>query len=77
MSTADIDHLVEGEAAEIVIRYLDGTETDPHYDPADARTATLDSGIAGSGYRVMGLGALLVLVAVGMKVGFRFLPPVA
>ena len=77
VSTADIDHLIEGEAATIVVRYPAGTETDVYYDPDDAGLAVLENDMPGTGYRAMGLGALLVVVSIGMQIGSRFLPPMA
>lgn len=75
VTTADVDHLVESEAAAIVARYPTGTETNVYYDPNDASAAVLENDMAGTGYRAMGLGALLCVVAAGMKLGARFLPP--
>lgn len=77
VSTADVDHPVEDETAAIVTQYPAGTQTDVYYDPDDASMAVLDNDMAGSGYRIMGLGGLLVVVSVGMKIDSRFLPPLA
>ncbi len=72
VSRANVDHLAEDPAAAIVARYPPGGRIDVYYDPDDASTAVLNNEVAGTGFSGLGLGALFVLAAVGLKIGSRF-----
>jgi len=71
VSMASGDNLAKDTAAAIVARYPAGARTNAYYDPDDVGTAVLDNETAVTGYSGLGRGALLVLAAVGMKIGSR------